>query len=346
MAKCIFRDNKIVSDYGRPYIISEVNSSHNGDIELAKKMIDASVDIGCDCVKFQSWTVSSLYSKTYYDDNPIAKRFVKKFSLTSEQLKELSKYCNDKGISFASTPYSKEEVDFLIEECNVPFIKIASMEINNYDFLEYIGKKGIPVVLSTGMASEDEIVKAVSILEKTGPKQMVILHCVSIYPTELTTVNINNILGLREKFKKYPIGFSDHTEGDAASVAATTLGAAVIEKHLTLDKTKIGLDNGMATEPKEFSELVTKCRNIQVALGTKERIVSEQELEQRKKMRRSLVSTRDIHKGEIITVNDLCAKRPGTGISPDKKEYIIGKEAIEEIPKDTVIKLNQINEGE
>ena len=342
MAECILRDGTLISDYGKPYMVSEVNSSHSGDMETAKKMIDVSAEIGCDCVKFQSWSVDSLYSKTYYDSNPIAKRFVKKFSMNPDQLKELSDYCKKKNISFSSTPYSEEEVDFLAEECDVPFIKIASMDLNNPLFLEYIGKKHLPIILSTGMSTIKEIVDAVDVLHSARVDQMVILHCVSIYPTILTNVNLNNILGLRELFPMHPIGFSDHTEGDEAAVAAVALGAGVIEKHLTLDRSKVGMDNGMATEPDVFSALVKKCHDIQIALGSKERVLIQQELEQRKKMRRSITATRDIIKGERISECDICAKRPGTGIEPNRMTEIIGKKVIRDIPKDTVILLEDI----
>lgn len=337
MAECILRDGTVISDYGRPYIISEVNSSHNGSMELAKQMIDASVDIGCDCVKFQSWSVSSLYSKTYYDANPISKRFVKKFSMSPEQLKELADYCIEKGISFSSTPYSEEEVDFLVDECNVPYIKIASMELNNPKFLQYIGRKRVPIILSTGMSTIEEVDEAVGILHGVGVDQMVILHCVSIYPTILTNVNLNNIIGLRDRFGMYPIGFSDHTEGDAAAVAAVALGAGVIEKHLTLNKSKVGMDNGMATEPPDFTDLVNKCRSIQNAMGSKDRVLIQQELDQRNNMRRSIVSTRDIMAGETIGESDLYAKRPGTGIAPNQISTVLGKTAVKDISADTVI---------
>ncbi len=337
MATCILRDGTIISDYGKPYIVSEVNSSHNGNMETARKMIDASVKIGCNCVKFQSWSVDSLYSKTYYDENPIAKRFVKKFSMSPDQLKELAIYCKKMNISFSSTPYSEEEVDFLVEECDVPFIKIASMEINNLEFLRYIGKKHVPIVLSTGMSTIGEIKDAVDVLHTVGVDQMTILHCVSIYPTILTSVNLNNIVGLRERFPMHPIGFSDHTEGDEAAVAAVALGVGVIEKHLTLDKSKVGMDNGMATEPDIFSTLVKKCNDIQIALGSKERVLIQQELEQRKNMRRSITATRDIASGERISECDICMKRPGTGIEPSRMIEIIGKRVIKDIQKDTMI---------
>lgn len=342
MAKCIFRDGMTISDHGRPYVVAEVNSSHNGDMEVAKRMIDAAVSIGCDCVKFQSWSVSSLYSKTYYDENPIAKRFVKKFSMGPEQLKELADYCTSKNISFASTPYSEEEVDFLVEECAVPFIKIASMEVNNPNFLRYIGQKGVPIVLSTGMSTYEEVDQAVSILHEAGVEQMVILHCVSMYPTSMKNVNLNNIIRLREMFTMHPIGFSDHTDGDAAAVAAVALGAGLIEKHLTLDKTKVGMDNGMATEPDIFAQLVSKCRETQLALGTKDRVLTQEEIDKRRSMRRSIVSKRDIKAGEVIVGDVLYAKRPGTGYAPNEAYKIIGRKAAMDIKADTVIIENQL----
>lgn len=342
MAECILRDGTVIADYGRPYIVSEVNSSHSGNMDLAKQMIDASVSIGCDCVKFQSWSVESLYSKTYYDANPISKRFVKKFSMSPEQLKDLAGYCRSKSISFSSTPYSEEEVDFLVSECDVPYIKIASMELNNPQFIKYIGNKHVPIILSTGMSTMEEVDEAVQVLHDAGVDQMAILHCVSIYPTILTNVNLNNILGLREKYSMHPIGFSDHTEGDAAAVAAVALGAGVIEKHLTLDRSKVGMDNGMATEPPEFTALVNKCRDIQIAMGSKERILIQQELDQRQKMRRSIIAVRDIAAGERIKDSDLYAKRPGTGFAPNEIDKVIGKTAKVNIPADTIILPEQI----
>ena len=337
MGRCVFSNGTVVSDYGRPYIVAEVNSSHNGSMETARRMIDAAAEAGCDCVKFQSWSTSSLYSKTYYRQNPIAERFVNKFSLSPGQLKELCGYCGEKGVDFSSTPYSEAEVDFLVEECKVPFIKIASMEINHPKFLRYIGEKRIPIVLSTGMSDMAEIERAVRILGDAGVAQMVLLHCVSIYPTVLKAVNLNNIIGLREKFGKYPIGFSDHTEGDAAAVAATALGAALIEKHLTLDRAKVGMDNGMATEPDALQAMVSKCRDIQIALGSRERVVQAEELAQRRNMRRSIIAQRDIPKGKIITEEDLYAKRPGTEFAPDRIGELLGKIAVRDIEADTLI---------
>ena len=337
MSECSFRDGRIVSDYGVPYFVAEVNSSHNGNVETARKMIDAAADIGADCVKFQSWSAASLYSKTYYDENPIAKRFVERFALTSTQLKEMADYARAQGIEFSSTPYSEEEVDFLLEECRAPFLKIASMELNNPRFLSYIGRKRVPLVLSTGMGTMEEIRRAVQTLEDAGAEEICLLHCISIYPTKVETLNLRNILGLRKEFLHFPIGFSDHTEGDAASVAAVALGAALIEKHLTLDHTKVGMDNGMATEPAAFSALVVKCRMVQQGLGAEERTVYAEEMEQRRKMRRSVIFARDLPAGHVLARSDLYAKRPGTGIAPDRMGALVGKTLARAVRADTLL---------
>lgn len=320
-----------------PYIVAEVNSSHNGSMETAKKMIDAAADCGCNCVKFQSWSAESLYSRTYYKANPISERFVKKFSMSPDQLLELAEYCRNAGVDFSSTPYSREEVDFLAEKANAPFIKIASMELNNYPFLEYIAKKGVPVVLSTGMGTTDEIIRAVETVEKAGNRNICLLHCISIYPPEISEINLMNIVGLRERFPDYPIGFSDHSSGTEMAAAAVALGACLIEKHITLDRSKIGMDNQMATEPEEMKLLVRQCRNVSTALGSKDRTVLASELEQRKNMRRSLIYTRDMEAGEIIADGDIDSKRPGTGFPPEDMSKFIGKTVTRRVEKDTLI---------
>lgn len=192
-------------------------------------------------------------------------------------------------------------------------------------------------MLSTGMAEIEEIKKAVKVIEDTGNRQIILLHCISIYPAEPETIHLNNILGLREMFPDYPIGFSDHTLGTEMAAAATALGAAVIEKHLTLDKSKMGMDNNMATEPDEFALMIRGCKNVYKAMGRKERVVSEQELIQRKKMRRSIVSTRFIKAGEMLSAADMDVKRPGDGIPPQKIGELIGKKVNRDIEEDTQI---------
>ncbi len=337
MASIVLRDQTVIGDYQKPYIVAEVNTSHFGDMGIAKQMIDHAKEIGCDCVKFQSWSTDTLYSKSYYDENPIAKRFVKKFSFSENELLELSTYCQNTGISFASTPYSNKEVDFLVGEGAAPYIKVASMDLTNYPFLKYIAETGAPIVLSTGMAEMDEIKKAVDTIESTGNRNICLLHCIAIYPAEASTIQLNNILGLRKAFPNYPIGYSDHSMGTEIAAAAVALGACMIEKHFTLDNTKIGMDNQMATEPEEMAELVQMCQNVQIALGNFERVVSPTELEQRKKIRRSIVASVDLKAGQILSADDLETKRPGSGLPPEKINELIGKTIIRDIEQDSFI---------
>jgi sialic acid synthase SpsE len=211
------------------------------------------------------------------------------------------------------------------------------MDLNNHYFLDYIGKTGTPIVLSTGMGSIEEIHKAIKVIEKTENKNICILHCISIYPPEISTIRLNNILGLRESFPDYPIGFSDHSIGIEIPIAAVALGACIIEKHFTLDKTKIGMDNQVAIEPNEMSALVDSCHNTQIALGNKERVVLPDEVKQRQQMRRSIVAKRDLKAGTKLTENDLDVKRPGTGIPPDKLGKLIGMITSKDIENDTLI---------
>lgn len=329
-------------DQSHPYIVAEMNSSHRGKIEIAKKMVDAARECGCDAVKFQSWTDVSLYSKTYYAKNPIARRMVKGFALRPETLVELSAYCRDMGIAFASTPYSRSEVDLLIDQCHVPYIKVASMDINNIPFLEFIAGRMVPIVLSTGMATLGEIYEAIHAIEGKGNHQICILHCVSLYPVDHEHVNLNNMVMLQKEFPAYRIGYSDHTIGSEAACAATALGAAMIEKHFTLDSSVIGWDNQMATEPEEMEQLVRGCRNVSKALGSYERTVTEAELEQRTKMRRSLIAARDLPAGHVLSMEDLDAKRPGDGVPPNEVLHVIGKRLKRDIEAEVMLVPNDL----
>lgn len=331
MAKTFLKNGKFIGDYSKPYIIAEVNTSHFGEVETAKKMIDEAKIAGCDCVKFQSWSSDTLYSKSYYKKNKIAERIIKKFSLNEDQLIELSKYAKAKEIDFASTPYSIEEALFLVKKCNVPFIKIASMELNNKPFLTDLSRLGIPLILSTGMGSMDEIYDAVDAILSVGNEKLIILHCTSVYPAKPDIIRLNNILGLRLEFPHIPIGFSDHSLGIEIAVAAVALGACVIEKHLTLDKTRIGMDNQMATEPSEMSKMISSCHNVFESLGGASRIICPLEKEQIDRMRRSAVAKKDIAIGSTLDFNNVEFKRPGNGISPAKFESVVGKKANKKI---------------
>jgi N-acetylneuraminate synthase len=328
--------DRLIENFVDPYIIVEVNSSHFGDQVLAKEMIQAIKSAGADCVKFQSWSEESLYSKTYYEKNPIAKRFVSKFSLSAESILDLSNYARQIGLDFSSTPYSVSEAIFLVEMCKAPFIKIASMELNNIEFLKQIAELKTPLILSTGMGSFEEIDRAVQVITSIN-KDLTVLHCNSIYPTSFQDVNLNNIHMLREKFPTVAIGFSDHTLGIEASIAATAMGAAVLEKHFTLDRSRVGMDNQMAIEANELNDLVTSVRNVNLALGINARILTGAELDQRKNMRRSIVTARPISSGQIICREDLTFKRPGDGFQIEDLSLVIGKRLLRDLPQDVLI---------
>ena len=342
MSQFKLNTSRTIGDYESPYVVAELNTSHFGDVEKAKEMIRVAKSAGCDCVKFQSWSEKSLYSETYYADNPMARRFIKKFSFSPDELLLLSKYCREIGIDFASTPYSKEEVDFLVEMCEVPFLKVASMDLVNSDLLEHMAQKNTPIVLSTGMSTIEEIESAVKNLAQNGCSRICILHCVSLYPTQSSEMNLLNILGLREKFSTYPIGFSDHSEGASLAIASVALGAALVEKHFTLDKSKIGMDNQMAVQSDQLSLMIQGCRDVFNSLGKKERVVSELELLQRRTMRRSLVSSRALKAGDVLKREDLAFKRPGDGIPISDIDQLIGKTLKRDISTDVVIAYSDI----
>lgn len=334
-------DSFEIGNHMKPYFVAELNSSHNGDIEVAKQMILEAKRAGCNAVKFQSWSPTSLYANSYYRKNIVAKKILSKFSLTKEQLIECHDFCKENQISFSSTPYSNEEVDTLAE-LQVPFIKISSMDINNFEFIKYIASKQMPIILSTGMSTFDEIKKAVECIESQGNRQIIILHCVSVYPAAPDIINLNNIKTLQNMFPNYPIGYSDHTLGTEIGCASIALGACLIEKHFTLNNKNVGMDNNMAIEPEEMKQLVQACLNVFNAMGSHERCLSEQETAQASKMRRSIVTTRPLTAGTVLKYEDLTAKRPGIGLSPDKITSLVGKILLRDIEADDYILENDI----
>lgn len=334
--------HKII-DEKEPYIVADIGTNHNGDLELAKNMINELAIIGCNAVKFQSWTKESLFVKGFYKEKSqfVDKKFgtleqmVKKFSLSREEHKILKEYCDSNKITFFSTPFSNKEVDMLIE-LNVPFIKVASMDLNNLSFLKYIAYEGKPIILSTGMGSLSEIETALNTIYKTGNREVILLHCISIYPPDDCIVNLRNITMLKETFG-VPVGFSDHTIGTSIPLAAISLGASVLEKHFTLDKNLPGWDHYISADPEEMQTIVKESKKIVKALGKYERVILENEMEQRKLFRRSIVTKKNIKKGEILSEKDLDFKRPGTGIRPDEMKYILGRKVNRYIEKDELI---------
>jgi N,N'-diacetyllegionaminate synthase len=325
-----------------PYIIAEIGSNHNGDMELCKKMIDRAKQCGADAVKFQSWSKSSLISRAEYQRNThyadLKKHFgsleemVEKYQLTPEQHYAVKKYCDTSGITFLSSAFSKKEVD-LLEDLDVPAFKIASMDINHIPLLRYVAGKHKPVILSTGMADLKEIERAVHILKSGGAGPIALLHCISVYPPPAETINLRNMKMLMKTFD-VPVGFSDHSLGTAVPLAAIALGACIIEKHFTLDKDLDGWDHAISADPSELEIIVREGTTIFRALGSPTRSVTAAELEKRKKFRRCIVMSRPMKKGETITIEDIDFKRPGTGIPPDEVDHVLGRALSHDIRSD------------
>jgi N-acetylneuraminate synthase len=346
--------NKRISNYGEPYIIAELGSNHNGDMSLARKLIDQAKEAGCDAVKFQSWSKNTIFSKKVYQDNYFLgddyrnrqdytlEKIVDEFSVSEQELLEMKRYCNQVGIGFASTPFSKREVDYLCGPLEASFIKVASMDLNNLGFLDHIARKGLPIMLSTGLSSLAEIDKAVETIEKVGNKDIILLHCVSVYPPDDNEVNLKNVDMLRTCYPEYPVGFSDHTLGTAIPIAAVARGACVIEKHFTLDKSMSGWDHKVSASQEEMAFIVESSKRIVQALGSTRRRLSTAEQKQIPAFRRSIVAARTIDEGTIITAEDLDTKRPGTGMEPQYIAFIIGRKARRTIAADEMLTLEDI----
>ena len=336
-------------EFDRPYIIAEIGANHNGNMELARKMIDKAKECGADCVKFQSWSKDSIFSEKVYNDNYFLrddyrdrtdytlKSIVDKYHIGIEQHKMLKEYCDSVGIEFNSTPFSKAEVNLLVDELKVPFVKVASMDLNNIPFLEYIAKKSVPVVISTGLCELSDVADAVKTLKENGCPEVVLLHCVSIYPPEDTQVNLNNIDMLRQTFG-CKVGYSDHTLGIVAPIMSIAKGVCIIEKHFTLDKDMVGWDHKISADPVELKQICAAAKVGYKMLGSYVKVVNESQ-ERREAFQRSIVAARTIKAGEIITEDDLDYKRPGSGISPKYYKFIIGKTAKRDIKYDEIIQL-------
>lgn len=333
----------------KTYVIAEIGANHNGDMGLARKMIKSAKDCGADAAKFQSWNKSSLVSREEYGRNQSyddckKKHFgsldemVERYYLRTEQHYELKEYCDEIGIDFCSTPFSEEEVDLLVD-IGVPFIKVASCDVTHIPLLEYMARTGLPIILSTGMSELSEIDAAVRAMEDAGAIEIILLHCISIYPPEIKDINLNNIPMLAQAFN-HPVGLSDHSMGSMIPLAAVALGACVIEKHFTLDKTMDGWDHAMSANPEELAEICSGSEIIPVAMGTSHRSVSEVEKEKRLKFRRSIVTKRAMKSGEVVTIDDLNFKRPGTEISPALANVVVGRTLKNDIQEDQLLKWN------
>lgn len=329
-------------------IIAEIGVNHNGCMETAKKLIDMAVFSGANYVKFQSFLASSLvtktaeksaYQKISKNDKGTQLEMLAKLELNKDQFNQLYNYCKKKKIGFLSTGFDFESLEFL-KTFNMDFIKIPSGEITNLLMLEYVSKQKKPIILSTGMSTNEEIKNALSVLNNQGVenKNITLLQCTSEYPTPLNKVHLNVIPELKKLFKTN-VGFSDHTIGFEAALGAVALGATIIEKHFTLDRNQKGPDHIASMEPEDFNQMVNLIRGLELALGNKIKIPSIEEEKNKVIVRKSIVAKKKINIGEKFDEKNLTAKRPGNGISPMRIKSIFGQKSKRDFDKDEIIEI-------
>lgn len=327
-------------------IIAEAGVNHNGSVTMAKELIDIASKAGADIIKFQTFEASQLVTKSAQkaryqilntESNESQLKMLKELEISFEDQIELKKYADNKNIEFLSTAFDLGSVNFL-KKLNLRRYKIPSGEITNLPYLRLIGSLGKPVILSTGMSNLIEIHQALDQLYSRGldKNNITIMHCTTEYPAPFKDINLRALETLKNEFNT-EIGYSDHSTGIEVSLAAVALGAKIIEKHLTIDNNLEGPDHKASIEPYQFEELVKGIRNITLALGSKEKKISSSELENLKIARKSIVAKVQIKKGQIFTEENLCTKRPGTGISPMNWDKLIGQEAKKDFSIDDLI---------
>ena len=328
------------------YIIAEAGVNHNGSLELAKNLVDKAKEAGADCVKFQTFIANKIvsknaakadYQKKQTESAESQHEMLKKLELSFDDFIELNNYCKEIGIEFLSTAFDFESIDFL-NQLGMQVWKIPSGEITNLPYLIKIAKLNKKVILSTGMSTMREIEDAVNILKDHGASELIILHCTTEYPTPYEDVNLNAMLAIKEKFG-CEVGYSDHTMGIEVPIAAVALGAKVIEKHFTLDRTMDGPDHKASLEPSELKTMVDGIRNIELSMGTGIKEPADSEKKNIAIARKSIVANQSIIKGDILTETNLTVKRPGEGISPMKWFEIIGTKAIRNFEEDELIEI-------
>jgi len=328
------------------FIIAEAGVNHNGSVELAYKLIDVAAKSGADAVKFQTFKAENIASKNApkaeyqkYTTNQSESQFemLKKLELDEEVHKELIAYCNDKDIIFLSSPFDLDSID-LLSDLGLDIFKIPSGEITNLPYLKRIGSLSKQVILSTGMSTLEEIGNALDVLTNAGTSKenITVLHANTMYPTPMEDVNLNAMLSIQKKFG-IAVGYSDHTIGIEVDIAAVAMGASIIEKHFTLDKTMDGPDHEASLEPDDLKGMVSAIKNIEKALGSSQKKPSPSESLNIKTVRKSIVANQNIKKGDLLTEKNLTVKRPGLGISPMKWDEFIGKVASKDYNADELI---------
>ncbi|WP_238883205.1 N-acetylneuraminate synthase [Clostridium sp. YIM B02551] len=332
----------------RVFIIAEAGVNHNGDLEVAKKLVDVAAESGADAVKFQTFKADELVTK----DAPKAKyqekttgagsqyEMLKKLELSYEDHIYLKNYCQERDIVFLSTPFDFQSVD-LLESIDIPLYKIGSGDLTNIPLIKYIAKLNKPMIISTGMANLGEVEEPIKAIQDSGNDKITLLHCTSNYPTSYEDVNLKAMITLKNAFN-LPVGYSDHTIGMEIPVAAVAMGARVIEKHFTLDKSMNGPDHKVSLEPMELEKMVKSIRNIEVAFGDGVKKCTKNEEDTRKVARKSIVAKANLKKGDILSLDNITFKRPENGISPRHFEFINNKKLVKDVNKDDLITFDLI----
>lgn len=330
----------------RVVVIAEAGVNHNGDMNIAKRLIDAAADAGADIVKFQTFKAENLVTqsaeKAEYQLKTTSKeetqfQMLKKLELSYNDHIVLMSYAKQRNIKFLSTPFDLDSLQILVD-LGVDTIKLPSGEITNYPLLKKSAETGKKIILSTGMSGIEEIEDAVNVLKSNGAEKIILLHCNTQYPTPFEDVNLNAMKSIAE-LTKLPVGYSDHTVGIEVPIAAVALGATVIEKHFTLDRTMEGPDHRASLEPDELKTMVTAIRNIEKSLGNGDKTVTESEKGNIQIARKSIVAKKQIRKGETFSEDNLTTKRPGMGISPMKWNEILGMTAVRDFEEDELIEI-------
>ena len=340
--------NKIIGHNQPCFVIAEAGINHNGNLQLAKKLIDMAVKAGADAVKFQTFKAENLATKaanmTDYQIKNIGKEksqldMLKNLEIAYGNFRVLKDYCDKKDIIFLSTPHSFDAIDFL--ENLVPAYKFGSGDIANIPALKHAAERGKPIILGTGMSTLDEVKDAVNAIKSKGNEQIVVLHCTTNYPCPFREVNLRSMITMQKELDCI-VGYSDHTLGILVPIVATALGATVIEKHFTIDKSLPGPDHKASLEPDELKKMIVEIKKTEKVLGRLDKRPTESEKEIMKFVRKSIIAKKGIEKGSVINEDKIIIKRPGTGLKPSDLDKIIGKKANRRILKDEVFQLDMV----
>jgi len=339
-----------IGDGQKSLIVAEIGINHNGEEELAHKMVDAIADGGADCVKFQTFTAADFMNGAdqrfeYLSQGKLVTESMlamfQRHELAAEAFFKLYDHACERGLVPLSTPTDPQAVD-LLDKIGFPAFKIGSDDIVHTPFLKYVARKNKPMIISTGMADKADVSRAANVISDTGNEDLIILHCVSLYPTPDENVNLSRIMSLKNDFP-HPIGFSDHSDGITAAIGATMIGACLIEKHFTLDRNLPGPDHHFSSDPSEFANLVKEVRRLETQIGGSARDPVIAEKDMAAIARRSIVINRDVPADHVLSDEDLSYRRPGTGLMPYERDNVIGRRTRQPIVKGTLLSFSMLD---